>query len=405
MQPAQERSYIRGLAERVAAIAADPENERVKRRWRDVNALRKPDRPPVWCRPVGAWDELLPEASLRCADPRLRSLEREFRQTLIKHEIGDDSPVEPYVGVPAVFDVEPENVWGLEVKRRSPEIPGGAWAYEPPLRIEADFDHLKLPKFTYNVAKTGQELEYRHDLLDDILPPRLVCHAPLTATLGYIAADLRGLNNVMADMMEAPTLMHRLMAHLRDGVLRAMDQVEASGLLTANNIGPMTCSDPIGPEPVDGNLTFSNLWVSANSQEFDGVSPAMWEEFCLEYQRPILDRFGLVCYGCCENLTDKIDGVLSIANLRIFVCSAWTDLEKVVERVGANYVIMWRQKASDVVFSEDLNSLRRHLEEGLRRLRGCRVQIVLRELQTLAGNLDRLHLWSRLAKEAAAKHG
>ena len=42
-------------------------------------------------------------------------------------------------------------------------------------------------------------------------------------------------------------------------------------------------------------------------------------------------------------------------------------------------------------------------EEGLRRLQGCHVQIVLRELQTLAGHPDRLHVWTQLAKEAAAK--
>jgi hypothetical protein len=89
-------------------------------------------------------------------------------------------------------------------------------------------------------------------------------------------------------------------------------------------------------------------------------------------------------------------------NLRIFVYSAWTDLDRVIKRVGDRYVIMWRQKASDVVFAEDVAALRRDLQEGMRRLRGCHVQIVLRELQTLAGHPDRLHVWTRLAKEAAA---
>jgi hypothetical protein len=78
----------------------------------------------------------------------------------------------------------------------------------------------------------------------------------------------------------------------------------------------------------------------------------------------------LVGYGCCENLRLKIDGGLSIPNLRIFVCSAWTSLETVQEAVGQDYVIMWRQKASDVVFPDDVETIRRDLEQGCKQLQG-----------------------------------
>jgi len=164
--------------------------------------------------------------------------------------------------------------------------------------------------------------------------------------------------------------MHRLMAYLRDAVLGAMAQVKATGLLTPNNYGPMTCSDPIGEPDADGMIGYEHMWVMANSQEFDAVSPAMWREFLLEYQRPIIEQFGLSGYGCCEDLTHKIDGVLSLSNLRVFVCSAWTDLSRVQEAVGQEYVIMWRQKASDVVFPDDVATIRRDLEAGCRQLQG-----------------------------------
>jgi len=117
--------------------------------------------------------------------------------------------------------------------------------------------------------------------------------------------------------------------------------------------------------------------------------------------RTLLERFGRTAYGCCESLTRKIAGVLTIPNLRIFVCSAWTDLRRVVEAVGDRYAIMWRQKATDVVHAPDMTAIRRHLEDGLRASRGCHRQIVLRELQTLNGDLRRLHRWTATAKEAA----
>jgi hypothetical protein len=400
----REREFVRELARQVAGIAASAANRQIQRRWRDVNALRAPDRSPVWCRPVGAWQELLPERTLSCQDPWLRSIERGFRRILVKHDIGDDSPVEPYYPVSVVLDREPANTWGVDVRRHMPDSAGGAWAFDPPLVTEADFDKLQIPRFTYNEPKTEEELAKAHELLGDILPVRRVCGPPLGATVCTYAAELRGLSQMMLDMAMNPELVHRLMAYLRDAVLRGMDEVEADGLLTPNNSGPMTCSDPVGPEPADGQYTCRNLWVMANSQELDGVSPAMWREFYLDYQMPIFERFGLAGYGCCENLTKKIDGVLSIPNLRIFVCSAWTDLDVVIDRVGTDYVIMWRQKASDVVFPDDIGTIRRDLEEGLRKLQGCHVQIVLRELQTLAGHPDRLHLWTQLAKELAAKY-
>ena len=400
----KQRDYVRELARRVREIANSDTNHEIKRRWRAVNALRAPDRPPVWCRPVGAWAELLPEDSLRCSDPWLRSVERQFRQVLIKDEIGDDMPVDDYFPVRAVFDVDPPNIWGVDIGRQQPDESLGAWAYDPPIRSESDLQKLRVPTFSYNEQQTHKALAQADELLGDILPAQLVCHPPLNVTLCQPAAELIGLSQLMMAMAVRPSFVHHLMAYLRDTVLSAMRQVEETGLLTPNNTGPMTCSDPVGPESGNGRLTYENLWAMTSSQEFDQVSPAMWEEFLLNYQRPILDRFGLTGYGCCENLTNKIEGVLSIPNLRIFVCSAWTDLETVIERVGDHCVIMWRQKASDVVFPDDVGGIRRHLEEGLRRLKGCHVQVVLRELQTLAGHPDRLHVWTELAKEVGAKY-
>jgi hypothetical protein len=47
MGNAQERLYVRELARQVAEIAHSPENAVVRKRWRDVTGLHKPDRAPV----------------------------------------------------------------------------------------------------------------------------------------------------------------------------------------------------------------------------------------------------------------------------------------------------------------------------------------------------------------------
>ncbi|MCX7590667.1 MAG: hypothetical protein N2255_03460 [Kiritimatiellae bacterium] len=398
----REQGIVRDLAKAVVDAAHAPEQEAIRRRWRDVNSLRKPDRAPVWCRPVGAWQELLPESALECTDPWLRSLEREFRQILIKKDIGDDTPIYDHVSVQAIVRSEPPNLWGIETKRQQPAETTGAWAYDPPLRSPADLPRLVMPRFHPDSAETQRLVDRTVDLLGDIMDVKVEWAAPLDATLGSPAADLLGLEGLMLNMTIVPEFVHRVMVHIRDAVLTGMDAVENTGWVTPNNEGPMILSDPIGPSPAPGRgYTFANCWCMANSQEFDQVSPAMWEEFCLAYQRPILARYGAVAYGCCENLTKKIEGVLSIPNLRIFVCSAWTDLKTVLDKVPPSYCIMWRQKASDVVFARDDDTLRRGLREGCRLLRGRSYQIVLRELQTLNGRLDRLHVWTRIAKQVA----
>jgi hypothetical protein len=96
--------------------------------------------------------------------------------------------------------------------------------------------------------------------------------------------------------------------------------------------------------------------------------------------------------------------VLRIPNLRVFVCSFWSDLDKVLEACGGNYTIMWRQSAAQVTVNATLDEHRRHLESGLRRLQGRFYQIVLRELQTLHGRPERLREWARLAIELAEKY-
>lgn len=401
----QEREEVRNLARQIAELAASERMDKIRQRWRDANARRSGNRAPVYCRPIGCWPELLPEEFLVCTDPGLRRLEREFRKKLLKHEIGDDTIIEDKMGVAAVFRVTPENKWGLEPQRKHSGIDGGAWAYDPPLKSMRDLDALQLPRFQYDAEETDQRVNWLNDVLGDILPVSIYCGPLLGGTIGSHVADLRGLGQMMMDMMLEPEWLHRLTAHIRDAVLQAMADVAETGLLTPNNHGEMYCADPIGSPPASSRpYTYANCICAANSQEYDQVSPAFWEEFCLNYQLPIFEEFGAVAYGCCENLTQKINAVLRIPNLAIFVSSAWTDLDTAIDHIGDRHTIMWRQKASDVVLPDDTSGTRKHLDEGCRRLRDCHYQIVLRELQTLADHPNRLHEWTRLAIEAAERH-
>jgi len=402
--PAADIALVRDLARQAVELASSEEYETRRRRWRDVNERRQPDRPPVWCRPAGVWKDLLPSDSLRCADPFCRRAEYTLRQHLYKDGVGDDHIFEPWWGVGAVWDCDTEHVWGLPTGRLVESTELGGFRYDPPVKTLDDYERVTVPNFTYNHRKTQEALSRMADLLGDAMPVRLTCQPPIGPSQGIILQQLRGMEAMLDDLAFHPELVHRTMARLTEGALRAARVAEDSGRLTTNHHEPMLCSDPVNGAAADGEVKLHNLWAAANSQEFQVVSPRMQEEFLLNYQMPVLQQYGAVQYGCCEDLTHKIDIVLRIPNLRVFVCSAWTDLDRVVEKCGARCTIMWRQSAQAVVYPADLAPVRRHLEEGMRRLRGCYYQVVLRELETLHGHPNRLREWAQTAIAAAEKN-
>lgn len=402
------RDRVRELARRVAELAHSAENERRLKLWRDVNSLRKTERPPVICHPgSGAWEEILPRSTITTQDRFLADLEYQFRQQIYKWEMGDDTVLSPTMNVPAVVRLEGQYMWGLPVKHiavKYEDVSRTAWRYDPPLKEETDIEKIVPPRYRYDHAATQQALNRMNDLLGDILPVKQTCTLPGPgAWLHGWATELRGVQQLLEDLMDRPLWVHRLMRTLMEGFLGVMDQFEKMGILTLNNTGLLSCDD-LPQKDFDGkHVRLKDLWGRGESQEFQGVSPSQYEEFLLRYQRPILERFGLTYYGCCEDLTNKISLVLSIPNLRKFVCSAWTDIGKLAAAVGDRYCIEWRQKATDVVYAPDLSAVRAHLERGLRLAKGCHVMIVLQELETTNRNPKRLSEWAALAKEVGAK--
>ena len=400
----KDRQVIRRLAEQVMKLAASEEYERRRQRWRDVNALRKPDRAPVWCRPAGARREIIPEDSLQCQDPLCRSVERRFRMDLFKDDVGDDHIFPPYWPVAAVFDCDSEFTWGVETYVSEATTEDGGFRYTHAIESDEDFDKVTVPTYTYNPQATDDALSKMGDLLGDIMPVRLTCRPPLGADHSIWLARLRAMDKFLLDMAVQPERIHQLMAKFTEASLRAIRAAEDTGLIAPDNDRGMFCSDPIGEPDASGKLHVYNLWGGSNSQEFQSVSPAMTEEFLLNYITPVFQQYGLNHFGCCEDLTQKIEQVLRVPNLRIFVCSFWTDLARVVEACQGNYCIMWREGAALATLSGDLQPIREHMEEGMRILQGHPYQFVLREIETLGGRPQRLHEWARMGIELAEKY-
>ena len=159
----------------------------------------------------------------------------------------------------------------------------------------------------------------------------------------------------------------------------------------------MRCSDLLRSGSNGHATKLCDVWADVASQEFQLVSPEMMEEFLLNYQIPCLQQFGAVQYGCCEDLTRKISIVLKIPNLKLLVCSYWTDLDKLIAACGRKITIMWRQLSAHVMLPDSLDAVEEHLKIGMKKLKGSFYQIILREVETLANHPNRLREWAHLA--------
>lgn len=195
------------------------------------------------------------------------------------------------------------------------------------------------------------------------------------------------------------------MAFMRDAVLSNLDQGEAAGdWSTAENQNygmPPHAKDLPEPRPNSRGAKLKDLWFFAHAQEFEGVSPAQHEEFLLQYQMPIMTRFGLVNYGCCETLDNKIEILRGIPNLRRILMGPLANLKKGCEQIGSDYVVSWRPSPAMVSSGFDEQHVRKTIRQGLEDSRSCHIEIMLKEMMTVQGDLSRLFKWTEIARQEA----
>ena len=149
-----------------------------------------------------------------------------------------------------------------------------------------------------------------------------------------------------------------------------------------------------------------DMWGFCESQETVQVSPEMFEEFVFPYQMPIMERFGLNCYGCCEPLDKRWRVVEQFPRLRRLSVSAWADFEKMAEQLGADYIYSVKPAPADLALPKiDEDRIRRELRELLRITKGCRVEVIMKDNHTIGKNPENVTRWCQIAQEEAAACG
>jgi hypothetical protein len=400
----RDKACLRDLAGRYAEVCADPVQAERRDLWRRHNSLRR-TRPPIYVRAF-AWQEM-PQAKCQCEDPFYRHYEDILRHALFWSALGDDSVFEPWIVVRAVHRCYG---WGVAATRHYSGEARGSFKLEYPIKEMADVERLRVPWHEIDEAKTAEAAQKLADAIGDILPVHVdrapayrMWSADLSTDLGF----LRGIEHFMLDMADNPEWLHRLVKFMSDGVLKTHREAETAGdwSLLAHQNQAMPYAEEL-PDPAAGvrGVGRRQLWTYMAAQEFTAVSPAMHEEFLLRYQLPILKEFGLVAYGCCEDLTRKIDMLRRIPNLRRIAVSPFADVARCAEQIGADYVLSYRPSPADMVgYGFDPVRIRSILRRDLEVCRGTHADITLKDVETVQHDPDRVRKWVALAREVATE--
>jgi hypothetical protein len=408
--PDTDRRILRDLIKEYAEQASDPVNRERLRLWTRLNDLQE-TRPLVWINEV-CWHEFQheEELALRTSHPWSRNLECDLRRRLYQwRHFPGDMILDPVLYTHLICSpCSTYADYGIQARERkvAPGLQGTAM-FEPVIHTEQDVEKLRTPEVTVDREGTERSHATLAELCDGIIPCRIRGIVHQWAAAWDQMIHWYGIEKLYLDMVDRPRLVHLLLERFWKAVNEVLDRQQALGLLDTGDgnwrvgSGGMGCTTALPPADfVPGRVRPADQWGCSTGQIFSEVSPDMHWEFCLQYEKPYMERFGLSYYGCCEPLHTKIAILRRVKNLRKISISPWADLRRAAEQIGGDYVLSFKPNPAYLAQENwDPAFIRRYLTESLEKVKGCHVEVILKDISTVRGEPRRLREWERVARE------
>lgn len=402
-----EVEILRGLAHKVAEIAATSEMKRKAVLWQKHNDLET-DEPVVFIDPENGWDEIIRPQDLKCQDPLAKSWEKELKKLIYwAEELKDDKVIEPYFDVPYSYW---DTGWGIDICRIG-EGDGTAYTVKSAIEdYEEDFEKLHHPEIVIDWKESEIIMELAEKIFGDILTVRRkqTWWWSLGMSRDYI--DLRSLESFMCDFLLEPEWVERMFSLLCRGKLSMLDFLEKNNLLSQNTCGTYVGSGGLGftnqiaQKAQEEQILTSDMWGFCESQETISVNPELYGEFIFPHHKKILDRFALNCYGCCEPFNPRWKYIQQFPRLRRVSVSPWADWSVVPEWLGKNYIASVKPTPTSLAMpslSEDIvrTDCRRAVEET----KGGICEFIMKDNNTLGNNPYNAIRWVEIMREEITK--
>ncbi len=397
----KEKDVIRELAKRYMEMATSEKQQKMNARMKATNDL-KIVRPPVLIDEI-QWRQMNIDGELNCVseDPRARRAEFFFRQALYRRKyLKADTLFDPFWRVRMRFEST-----GSGLPKTKGEVAGSAkntgiasHSFEDLLEDEDILENLFMPTFTLRPDIDEENMNFYMDLFGDTIPVKLTGHNYFTFAPWDDISFLRGIEPILMDMYDRPEYLHRIMQHYVSVFEAEMDFAEKNMPIDPSVID-MHCTPAMISGLAENGLKAT--WYRGTAQAFSVVSPAMFEEFEVNYIRPLAERFAYSYYGCCEPLHDRMDAIKKIANLRKIGVSPWANVESGAEQIGGNYVFARKPNPANVAIRTDAEVVRRETEETVKACikYGCPCEFVLKDISTISNRPENLIVWANTVSD------
>jgi len=410
----KDRQILRDLAKQVAEVAADPIQQTKLVEWRRHNSLT-PGKPMVLVYLEDVWEEFLPQSALQCEEPCCRHVEWNLRARLYRaRHLRDDWP---HMGDYQVGLQIDDPGCGLSWNYGCVQVDGKRTAagFETAIADDAVPEEVVHNRtITIDQDASEKRLAEMQDLFGDILEVTLTGRRGMAVAMMDTFIQWRGIEEALCDMVDRPAWLHRFLELMTESEIDAARQIEALGALDLNNgadnvgSGGMGATDELPAEGFDGeHVRLRDLWGFATTQIFSEVSPAMHDEFAIQYEGRFLDLFGLNCYGCCEPLDKKVDLIRKLPRVRRVSMSPFVDRAVGAEAIGGDFIYSAKPNPSYLAADVwDINVARDEIITILdaAKRNGCTVEFVLNSTLTSKNEPHRYEEWADMVQDISRRY-
>ena len=401
---AKDREILRQRAQLQLDYANAPENETILKKWRAQGEGRR-EAPPVRLLFSNFGHEVI-TPRLRCEGQQARRIEASLLRTLVGRELfHDDTPISPTFDMSWHTWVKP---FGIEAKvTRAAGVGAQGQHIDPVITdLAADIDKLRGGSFGVDRAATAQQRTWVEDAIGDILPVRMIMQS-LNGGMTNPLVHLMGMEAYYMAMYDCPAAVHEVMEMGTRVYEQYYDFLEREQLLfPTNGLSPLaqesfafTSELPTGPV-----TRTTECWGFLESQETTAVSAETFGEFVYPYQQRLVNRYGLLSYGCCERVDAIWANYLSTwPKLRKLSVAPFNNEAQVGEFLRGTRVVYYsKPRAEYVTMPGPLNeaAIMANFKMVCEAARGCFFEIAQREVGTIFGDFARGRRYVQLAKDA-----
>jgi len=401
----QDYTIIRELAKKYMEIAANEKNCERYQRAKGINDL-KAARPIVWLDEI-PWHEMDIDEALLCQCQSAEAIEIETwlrRQLYRWTHIQADMVAEPAYRIAKAYDstgIGMEVLEDIIITDASNHII--SHHYKDQLETEEQADKLTIPTITARPELDRKKVDFASEILGEVLPVRLTGYLSYHAPWDEIPR-LRGVEPILMDMVDRPEHLHKIRKFFMDAGLSTYEQMEQQGLLDVE-ASSLHCTPPYtddlpAADYSGGSIRMKDTWFRGMAQMFSTVSPQMFKEFELDYMKPLMERFGLCYYGCCEPLDDRLDLLKKIPNMRKIGVTPWANIRSSAEQIGNEFVFAFKPNPALVGGILDEEAIRRETITTIEACLayGCPYEFVLKDISTVSYKPQNLIRWVQIVE-------